>query len=176
MKRNVLVVLILALVIGLVLYMNRTPEETVEVVIEDEPVVTKELVANQTAASLTITVDDHISLDGAILFATDSVDLSDDGKDIINERIAKYRGKVENNLDIDVIGYADDTGTEAYNQALSEKRARVVADYIDAQTDIPHNRIHVKGKGDSVATGVSEEERELDRRVIINVKGTLIDQ
>ena len=111
-----------------------------------------------------------------MLFPFDSAELSDDGKAIIDERIGKYRGKVQDTLDIDVIGYADNVGDEGYNQTLSEERAQAVADYIDTQTDVPHNSINVKGKGESVAEGDSQEDRALDRRVIVNVKGTLIDQ
>jgi OOP family OmpA-OmpF porin len=79
-------------------------------------------------------------------------------------------------LDIDVVGYADSVGAEDYNQTLSVERAQAVADYIDAQTDIPHNKIIVRGKGESRAKGDSAEDQALDRRVIINVTGTLVDQ
>ena len=79
-------------------------------------------------------------------------------------------------LDIDVVGYADSVGTEEHNQALSEERAQAVADYIDTQVDIPHARIQVRGKGESHAEGDSKEDMALDRRVIINVTGTLISQ
>jgi len=175
-KGTVITIIVIALIIGLVMYMQRRPVENVEVETEEGPVVTQELVATQTAASLTTTVDDHISLDGAVLFPFDSAELSDDGKEIIDERIGKYRGKVQDTLDIDVIGYADNVGDEDYNQTLSEERAQAVADYIDTQTDVPHNSINVKGKGESVAEGDSQEDRALDRRVIVNVKGTLIDQ
>lgn len=68
---------------------------------------------------MTTTVDDFIELTGAVLFAHDSVELSDDGKAVIDERIGKYRGKVHNTMDIEVIGYADSSGEEAYNQELS---------------------------------------------------------
>ena len=56
------------------------------------------------------------------------------------------------------------------------ERAQAVAHYIDAQTDIPHNKIIDRGKGESHAEGDSAEDREMDRLVIINVTGTLVDQ
>ena len=130
----------------------------------------------ETAVSHTIIVDDQFSLDGAILFPFDSAVLSEDGKAIIDERTAKYRGKVRDMLDIDVVGYADSVGAKDYNQTLSVERARAVADYIDARTDIPHNKIKVRGKGESHAEGDSPEDRAVERRVIINVSGTLVDQ
>ena len=75
------------------MYLKRTPVENFEVETEEGPVVTQELVATQTAVSHTVTVDDHFSLDGAILFPFDSAVLSDDGTAIIDERTVKYRGK-----------------------------------------------------------------------------------
>jgi len=174
MKKNVVIVIVLvALIIGLVMYMGRTP---VEMVTEEEPVVSQELVVSETAVTRTIIVDDHFSLDGTILFPFDSAVLSDDGKSIIAERIVKYRGKVQDMLDIDVVGYTDNVGAEDYNQTLSVERAQAVADYIDAQTDIPHNKVIVRGKGESRAEGDSAEDRALERHVIINVTGTLVDQ
>jgi OOP family OmpA-OmpF porin len=171
-KTIVIIIVLIALAIGLVMCMGRTP---VEVAIEEEPVVSQELVIAKTAVSHTVIVDDHFSLDGAVLFPFDSAVLSDDGKAIIDERTIKYRGKVQDMLDIDVVGYADSVGAEDYNQTLSVERAQAVADYIDAQTDIPHNKIKVRGKGESHAEGDSAEDRAMDRRVIINVTGTLVD-
>ena len=170
MKKNVVIIIVmLALLVVLALYVGRTP-------VEDFEAGTQELVVAETAVSHTITVDDHISLDGAVLFPFDSTVLSDDGKAIIDERIVKYRGKVQDTLDIDVTGYADNIGADDYNQALSEERAQAVADYIDAQTDIPHKQIKVRGKGASESEGESAEDRAIDRRVIINVTGKLLDQ
>lgn len=101
--------------------------------------------------------------------------LSDDGKAVIDERIVKYRGKVKDMLAIDVVGYADNVGADDYNQKLSVERAQSVADYIDAQTDIPHDKIEVRGKGASESEGETTEDRAMDRRVIINVTGTLVE-
>lgn len=168
MKKNVVIIIVLlALLVGLAMYVGHTP-------VEDFQVATQELVATETVVSHTITVDDNISLDGTFLFPFDSVVLSGDGKAIIDERIVKYRGKVQDALDI--IGYADNVGADDYNQTLSDNRAQTVADYIDAQTDIPHNQIKVREKGASEAKGESAEDRAIDRRVIINVPGKLVDQ
>ena len=168
MNKNVVIIIVLiALAIGLFMYMGRTPVE--------EPEVSQELVITETAISHTVIVDDHFSLDGAVLFPFDSAALSDDGKAIIDERIVKYLGKVQDMLDIDVVGYTDDVGAEDYNQTLSVERAQAVADYIDAQTDIPHNKVKVRGKGESMAEGDTAEDRAVDRRVIINVTGTLVE-
>ena len=171
-KTIVIIIVLIALAIGLVMCMERTP---VEVATEEEPVVSQELVVTETAVSHTVVVDDHFSLDGAILFPFDSAVLSDDGKAIIDERILKYRGKVKDMLAIDVVGYADNVGSDDYNQALSVERAQAVADYIDLQRDIAHSEIEVRGKGEDMAEGETAEDRAMDRRVIINVTGTLVE-
>ena len=168
MNKNVVIIIVLvALVVGLVMCVGRTPVE--------EPVVSQELVITETAVSHTVIVDDHFSLDGAVLFPFDSAVLSDDGKAIIDERILKYRGKVKDMLAIDVVGYTDNVGADDYNQVLSVERAQAVADYIDLQRDIAHSEIEVRGKGEDMAEGETAEDRAVDRRVIINVTGTLIE-
>ena len=168
MNKNVVIIIVLvALVVGLVMCVGRTPVE--------EPVVSQELVVTETAVSHTFIVDDHFSLDGAVLFPFDSAVLSDDGKAIIDERILKYRGKVKDMLAIDVVGYTDNVGADDYNQTLSVERAQAVADYIDLQRDIAHSEIEVRGKGEDMAEGETAEDRAVDRRVIINVTGTLIE-
>ena len=157
-----------------------TVEEVVvvpETVVPEQVVaVTEEIVAKPTAISLTTTIDEYIALSGAILFAHNEVELSDDGKAIIDERIAKYRGKVQNTMDIEVIGYTDNTGEASYNEKLSLQRAQVVADYIELQTDIPHTAIKVIGKGASKAQSVegTEESQALERRVDVHFMGIIL--
>jgi len=56
---------------------------------------------------------------------------------------------------------------------LARAKKRVLI--IDAQTFIPHSKIKVKGKGKYQAEGDSAEDRAIDRSVIINVTGTLVD-
>jgi len=45
-------------------------------------------------------------------------------------------------------GHADRIGSEEYNQELSEKRAKAVADYL-AQKGVDSSRLQVEGKGES---------------------------
>ena len=120
-------------------------------------------------------MDDFIVLSGALLFAHDQAELSDDSRAILDERIAKYRGKVQNTLDIEVIGYSDNTGEASYNQNLSLLRAQAVADYIAQQTDIPHNEIKVIGMGSTEAKSAAstEESQAMERRVEIHFMGII---
>jgi outer membrane protein OmpA-like peptidoglycan-associated protein len=179
MKAIIWVACVVLLLFIVVKFQNPAPVEEVVVEPEEVAVVTEEIVANETAVSLTTTVDDYIALTGAVLFALDSAELSDDAKAIIDERIAKYHGKVQNTLDIEVIGYADSSGTEAGNQDLSLKRAQAVADYIEKHTDIPHTEIKVIGKGSAEADSLPEEEitpetQALERRVVVHFQGVIL--
>lgn len=67
-------------------------------------------------------------------------------------------------------GHTDSSGTEEYNQKLSERRAKAVADYL-VQLGIDKNRISTVGYGESnpVATNETAAGRELNRRVEIIV-------
>ena len=138
-------------------------------------VVTEEIVVAPTAVSVTATVDDKIVISAAVLFEFDSAALSSDGKAIIDERIATYKGRAKNTVDIMVVGHTDSTGPEAYNQALSERRAQAVAEYLESHTDLPDEEIEVIGKGESdpVADNSTREGRAMNRRVDIGFAGVI---
>ncbi|MGQ0585976.1 MAG: OmpA family protein [Gammaproteobacteria bacterium] len=73
---------------------------------------------------------------------------------------------------IDVVGHTDSVGNEAYNQALSERRAASVKAYLVAR-GVDENRISVSGYGETLprATNDTVEGRRLNRRVEIRVNG-----
>ncbi|HPW62380.1 MAG TPA: OmpA family protein [Cyclobacteriaceae bacterium] len=69
-------------------------------------------------------------------------------------------------LKIEIGGHTDDSGTEAYNQQLSAKRANAVAEFLKTN-QIPTQRIVVKGYGSQkpVLPNTSEENRQQNRRI-----------
>lgn len=71
---------------------------------------------------------------------------------------------------IDVLGYTDSTGTEAYNQQLSQQRAQSVATYLTAQGVQPV-RLATRGYGeaDPIASNDTEQGRAENRRVEIKI-------
>jgi outer membrane protein OmpA-like peptidoglycan-associated protein len=69
-----------------------------------------------------------------------------------------------------VTGHTDSTGSEAYNQALSERRARAVVDYL-VSLGIPASRLAATGAGElkPVADNATADGRAQNRRVELNV-------
>jgi outer membrane protein OmpA-like peptidoglycan-associated protein len=70
---------------------------------------------------------------------------------------------------IDIVGHADSSGPDAYNQALSERRASSVASYLINSDRVMSDRIFVAGQGERqpVASNDTAEGRAQNRRVEI---------
>lgn len=71
---------------------------------------------------------------------------------------------------IDVLGHTDSTGTDAYNQTLSEQRAQAVANVLVGQ-GVQQARLATRGYGESQpkASNTTEEGRQANRRVEIRL-------
>ena len=71
---------------------------------------------------------------------------------------------------VDVYGYTDDTGSEAHNQDLSQRRAVAVATIL-ANQGIDQRRFYIEGKGetDPIASNANETGRSQNRRVEIQI-------
>ncbi|WP_367115650.1 OmpA family protein [Thiohalocapsa sp.] len=86
--------------------------------------------------------------------------------DKISAIVNKY-GKTR----LDIAGHTDDTGSDAYNQALSERRAGAVESYLLAEQVIPQ-RLSSAGYGElrPIATNDTDYGRTLNRRVEISIE------
>lgn len=84
-------------------------------------------------------------------------------------QIAQSMNQYPNSL-IDVYGHTDSTGSDAYNQTLSENRARTVANYLTMQ-GVSASRIRSQGMGETmpIADNATEEGRRRNRRVEIKI-------
>ena len=95
----------------------------------------------------------------------------------VREKLAKISGVVLGHpgLKLAIEGHADSTGTDAFNQKLSEKRADAVKDYM-AQAGIPVDDLTSMGYGITrpIASNATPEGRKLNRRVEIIVSGDVI--
>jgi outer membrane protein OmpA-like peptidoglycan-associated protein len=109
-----------------------------------------------------------VSLPDGVTFDTNSYELKPGFRptlDQISANLAKYPNSL-----IDVYGHADSTGSAAYNQTLSENRARVVGDYLTMRGVGP-GRLRTQGFGSSmpVADNATPEGRAKNRRVEIKI-------
>ena len=110
---------------------------------------------------------------GDVLFDLDKYTLRPEAR----EKLAKLSGIVLGNpgLKLEVEGHTDSTGSDEYNQKLSENRAGAVRDYLASQ-NVPADSIsaHGFGKTRPVAPNDTAENRQKNRRVEIVVSGDII--
>jgi outer membrane protein OmpA-like peptidoglycan-associated protein len=108
-----------------------------------------------------------------VLFETAKFDLQPAAR----EALAKLSGIVEAHpgLKLQVEGYTDSIGTDAYNQSLSENRAGTVRAYMLAQGVEPGAVTSLGyGKSNPVASNDTASGRRQNRRVEIIVSGEII--
>jgi len=112
---------------------------------------------------------------GDVLFATGKYDLKPDAQ----LKLAKLSGIIlaHPGLNLAVEGYTDNTGSEDFNQTLSEKRAGTVRDFL-VQQGLASDRVTAQGFGESspVADNSTAAGRQQNRRVEIVVSGDIIGQ
>ncbi|MCO7629201.1 MULTISPECIES: OmpA family protein [Pseudomonas] len=105
---------------------------------------------------------------GNVLFDFDKSDLTPAAKAQLDTLMDKLRNA--DVVSIKVIGHTDSKGSDAYNQALSERRASSVAAYLLSQGLAP-NKLTSEGRGESepVADNATEEGRAQNRRVELHI-------
>lgn len=126
-----------------------------------------ELRAELEGSGVSVTrIGDNITLNmpGNVTFATDSADLRPAFFDVLNS-VTKVLEKYEKTV-VEVAGHTDSTGSDAYNQQLSERRAESVARYLQTQ-GVMDQRIITVGMGERrpVADNSTPEGRQANRRV-----------
>ncbi len=113
---------------------------------------------------------DNITLNmpGNVTFATDSSDLSPAFFDVLNS-VGMVLEEYDQTV-VEVAGHTDSTGTDSYNQALSERRASSVANYLRGQ-GVMGERLITVGMGERypVANNGTVDGRQLNRRVEITM-------
>ena len=121
----------------------------------EEPMVAEEPVATEPVPAVTLSK-------GA--FEHDSTELTPEAQSSLDQVVTHLKASPETR--VDVIGYTDSTGSAAYNQKLSEKRAQSASNYLESQ-GIDESRVTTIGKGeeDPIADNNTAEGREQNRRV-----------
>ena len=109
-----------------------------------------------------------LNIPSGINFAYDSAQVQPQFQrtlDQVASTLAEY-----NQTYLDVYGHTDSTGSDAYNQSLSQRRATAVADYLSSRGVQPV-RLGTRGfgEGQPVASNDTEEGRAANRRVEIKI-------
>lgn len=114
------------------------------------------------------TNDIKLTMPSSITFDTAKADVKPAFTGTLND-LATTLGQY-NKTNIVVMGHTDSDGSNAYNQNLSEQRARSVASYI-YNKGVAANRISTIGYGESrpVATNATEAGKAENRRVEIKI-------
>lgn len=115
-------------------------------------------------------IGDNITLNmpGNVTFATDSSDLQPAFFEVlvsVGSVLKEYDKTV-----VEVAGHTDSTGSDDYNQGLSERRASSVSQYLHAQ-GVKNQRLITIGLGETmpVADNGTESGRQSNRRVEITM-------
>jgi outer membrane protein OmpA-like peptidoglycan-associated protein len=117
----------------------------------------------RTAMGLVMTLDSK-----SVRFDFDKSDIKPEYRDTLN-RIAGILMTLKG-YTINVYGYTDDVGTQAYNLQLSQRRAEAVRDFL-VQAGISRTIMNTKGfgKSDPRVSGTGEQARSANRRVEIGI-------
>jgi outer membrane protein OmpA-like peptidoglycan-associated protein len=124
---------------------------------------------DRTGVSVT-RVGDNITLNmpGNITFATNSSDLNAGFYDVLNS-VGLVLNEFEQTV-VEVAGHTDSTGTDAYNQQLSERRAASVTSYLGTRSVLRDRFIEVgMGEARPIADNSTEAGRQANRRVEITL-------
>jgi outer membrane protein OmpA-like peptidoglycan-associated protein len=113
---------------------------------------------------------DNLVLDmpSEVTFAVDSATIDPAFRATL-DKVASTLNQYEKTY-VDVLGHTDSTGSDAYNQALSERRASSVAGYLGTQ-GVQSARLATRGYGESQpkASNLDETGRAANRRVEIRL-------
>jgi OOP family OmpA-OmpF porin len=113
-----------------------------------------------------------ITLQADTLYDFDKATLKPEGKATL-DKVAADLSKIRLEVII-AVGNTDGVGSDAYNQALGQRRAQSVKAYLISK-GVDGGRIYTesKGKSNPVATNATAEGRAKNRRTDIEVVGTV---
>jgi outer membrane protein OmpA-like peptidoglycan-associated protein len=108
----------------------------------------------------------RVSVPSEVLFAFDSDTLAPGAAGELDRVVASIRARPGARVTIE--GHTDDVGDHAYNQALSERRARAVAEHL-ALKGVARDHLDARGLGETrpVAPNDGDDGRRKNRRVEI---------
>lgn len=105
-----------------------------------------------------------------VKFKLDSYELSADAKKALDEFAGRVQG-LQTQYFVEIQGHTDDTGGEAYNEELGQRRADSVRRYLSREHKLPLARMSTISYGDTLPLESNRNRagREANRRVVLVV-------
>ncbi len=119
----------------------------------------------QVSTPVTEEVNETVSFSAETLFGFDKHNLQSSAVETLNNLSARLSDTTVQNVSVE--GHTDFMGSEKYNQALSERRANTVANYL-ASNGVPASKISAVGLGETQAqmtASCQEEVGKLGKKV-----------
>lgn len=126
--------------------------------------------AEQSVTDLRSNLDNYtLQNTASVRFNFDSYQLTPEAKASLDQLASQIKDR--DNFILEIQGYADWIGSDAYNNQLTQRRADAVRRYIAEQHSIPLYRMHILGFGKirPVADNKTAEGRAENRRVEIRL-------
>ena len=110
-----------------------------------------------------------------VTFELNSATLTPAAIEELDRLLGKIR-ELEEIQSIDVVGHTDSTGSESYNQSLSEQRAASVSEFLESR-GVGAALLSTCGGGGAnpVADNKTREGRAMNRRVDILISGSIVE-
>jgi outer membrane protein OmpA-like peptidoglycan-associated protein len=110
-----------------------------------------------------------VTVKNEVLFDYNSASLRGVSRDSLSEMADVFEKYADTTIVVE--GHADSTGSESYNQRLSERRANSVASYLE-NLGVRNSRIDAVGFGESQprSSNSTPSGRQLNRRVEIHIR------
>ena len=110
-----------------------------------------------------------LNMPGNITFKTDSADVNAGFYDVLNS-VSLVLKEYDKTI-LEVAGHTDNTGSAQYNQALSERRATSVAQYLESH-GVNSQRVMTVGAGEThpIAPNGTSAGRQANRRVELSLE------
>ena len=109
-----------------------------------------------------------VTFDSGLLFAYDSDDITGAARNNLTNLAASLKKYPK--TDVLIVGHTDATGTDAYNQGLSQRRADAAKSYLISQ-GVASTRVRTSGRGEAepIDSNDSADGRSLNRRVEVAI-------
>ncbi len=119
-----------------------------------------------------IELEEEVTIDMSIEFDTNKAVIRPDHHSELNRAVTFLRQYPTTNAVIE--GHTDSDGSAAYNQALSERRAKAVYEYMINEANIKASRLDWAGFGETqpIASNEPADGKQRNRRVTAVVAGT----